>query len=245
MTGLGLVPISPRAEGLWKGAFPVTQQPLPSRLHGSELCNAAHTTHLLCVNPINISWSCFLQGKGCYRLWLSAAPTSAPLLAENIPFPSTGSQHPAAPPLPSPFCINKYCFAFQGLCIPRGPRVLKSSWVQLKVLTIFCSWSLKPACSRGARCYSPVLRSLGPSHQPCSSRMGNQAHPHPQCPPPPPSSVTSSRMVNVALWQLGASSLNPICLGPIRPAWPHPARSSRLAPEPRGEGRLFAEKVAF
>lgn len=83
-TGLGLVPVSTSTEGLWKGAFPVTQQPLPSRLHGSELCNAAHTTRLLCVNPINISWSCFLQGKDCYQLWLSAAPTSAPLLAENI-----------------------------------------------------------------------------------------------------------------------------------------------------------------
>lgn len=150
---------------------------------------------------------------------------------------------PSSPPFPSPFCINKYCFAFQGLCIPRGPRVLKSPWVQIKVLTIFCSWSLKPARSRGARCYGPVLGSLGPSHQPCSSRMGDQAHPHPVC--PPASSVSSSRMVNVAPWQLGASSPDPICPGPIRPAWPHPARSSQLAPEPRGEGRLFAEKVAF
>lgn len=38
---------------------------------------------LLCVNPINISWSSFLRGKDCYQLCLSAAPTSPPPLAES------------------------------------------------------------------------------------------------------------------------------------------------------------------
>ena len=72
------------AQGLWAGALPAPQQPPPSRLHGSKLCNAAHTARLLRVNPINISWSCSLRGKDCDQLWLSAAPTSAALLAENI-----------------------------------------------------------------------------------------------------------------------------------------------------------------
>lgn len=57
-------------------SFSRSRLPLPFRLLGSELCNAARSPRLLCVNPINISWSCFLQGKGCSQLRLSAAPTS-------------------------------------------------------------------------------------------------------------------------------------------------------------------------
>lgn len=93
----------PGTEGMWRGAFPV-----PGGRCLSELCNAARTARLLCVNPINISWSCFLQGKGCSQLRLSAAPTSREQLISfhqhpahcphpphstlaNIPVPSRGS----------------------------------------------------------------------------------------------------------------------------------------------------------
>lgn len=172
-TGLGPVPTSAGTEGLWKGAFPVTQQPLPSRLHGSELCNAAHTARLLCVNPINISWSCFLQGKDCYQLWLSAAPTSA-LLAENIRFPSTGGQHPTAPPFPPLSALEISLCLLGALYATRGKscEVLSGS-----NLTISCPRSLKPAHSRCAQRYGPVLGSPGPSCRPCSSGMGDQTHP--------------------------------------------------------------------
>ena len=104
---------------------------------------------------------------------------------------------PNSPPFPSPFCISKYRFAFQRLCIPHKPRALKSPWVQIKVLTIFCPWSLKPARNRDAQRYSPVLGSPGPSCRPRSSRMGDQTHPHTLW--PPPSSVSSSRTAKVAL----------------------------------------------
>lgn len=88
--GPGLISLAQREGG--EELFP-SRLPLPSRLLGSELCNAARTARLLCVNPINISWSCFLQGKGCSQLRLSAASTSREHL---ISF----HQHPADPPRP-------------------------------------------------------------------------------------------------------------------------------------------------
>lgn len=85
---------------------------------------------------------------------------------------------PNSPPFRSPFCTSEYRFAFQGFCIPHGPRAPKSASVQTQVRTIFCPWSLKLVCSRGAQCHSPVLGSPGPSCWPRSSKMGDQTHPH-------------------------------------------------------------------
>lgn len=133
----------------------------------------------VCVNPINISWSCFLQGKDCYQLWLSAAPTSAPLLAENIRFPSTGGQHPTAPSFPPPSALQISLCLFRALYPMRGKSCEVPSGSNL---TIFCP-GRSPAHRRDAQRRGPVLGSPAPSHQLCSSRTGDQTHPRSLRPP--------------------------------------------------------------
>ncbi|XP_064491239.1 uncharacterized protein LOC135402222 isoform X2 [Pseudopipra pipra] len=212
-------------EGMWEGAFPVTQ--LPFRLHGSQLCNAAHTARLPCVNPINISWSCFLQGKGCYQPWLSAAPTSALLLTQHlISFPRWPA--PSSPPLPSLFCTGEYPSAFQGLHIPRGPRALESPQVQIQALTRFHPWLLVPAhCSDGQRV--PRAKPAAPGWV---TKPTHTLH----C---PPNSISSSRTCQQPRPCLSGSYFPcPAASSPQVPA------RSRAQQEPAGGSRLCCEDGA-
>lgn len=120
----------PRHGGNVERSFSRSRLPLPFRLLGSELCNAARSPRLLCVNPINISWSCFLQGKGCSQLRLSAAPTSREHL---ISF----HQHPADPPCPPHSTLVNIPVPSRGSVSPNPS--------DSKALTKFHPWPLAPA----------------------------------------------------------------------------------------------------
>lgn len=195
------------------------------------------TPLVCCVNPINISWSCFLQGKGCCQLCLAAAPARA----ENIPFPSTGGQHPAAPPPAPPFpfrsCISEYCFAFQGCALPTWAKSCEDPSGLNPNSDYFCSQMPKPAHSGGARCHGPTLGSPGAAHPPTPGQV------------PQPTGGGSGRSAaprgppQLSVQQRAAIVAPAAAQGPSRP---HPApripARFRAQQEPRVR---FAGEVAF